>query len=414
MAEYECDFKSGATSSEIEAVVAAIAKQKDEGVSGYFNLPYDQNIVDEVQNYYQQNSFLQDASKIAVVGIGGSSLGTKAIKALLEHKNKNLKELIFFENSDPIDIAKKIDKLDKKDTVIALISKSGTTIETISIFKTIIDALAIDLTQDSQNIIAITDKDSPLDKFATKYEIKSFEIAHNVGGRFSVLSAVGIVPLFLAGYDVQALLDGAKEQMDGFFDNKCDELVDKAYYFVKNKEKHPINVVFAYGSVLKSFVKWYIQLWGESLGKIDIDAKSVGFTPVGLIGSVDQHSFLQLIVEGPKDKTVTFITIKNFENSLVIPNTKLDFLQKTDFINGYSFEKLINAQAKATMQSLQEQGIPVDWITLESLCETEVGKLISYYEILTSVTGHLLQINSYDQPGVEMGKTILKGMFDGR
>jgi len=222
------------------------------------------------------------------------------------------------------------------------------------------------------------------------------------------------VPLFLGGYDIKALLEGAREQMDKFFAYECEALVNKAIFFTQNKEKYPIHVVFAYSSVLKSFLKWYIQLWGESLGKIDKAGNHVGFTPVGLIGSVDQHSFLQLICDGPQDKIVTFIQIENFENSLKVPEIKLEFLEKTDYINSHSFQTLINSQAKATMQSLKEQNIPVDSIVVENLCEKEIGKLITYYELLTSVSGYLLQIDSYNQPGVEKGKTILRGMFDDR
>jgi len=412
MTVYESDLKVEGLKQDCKQIVDAINREKVEGISGYFELPYDAHIVEDLEKYYKQTPFLQRVEKVAVVGIGGSSLGAKAIKAMLEHKNPTGKELIFFENSDPIDIDKKLQMIDKDNSVILLISKSGSTIETISIFKTIVAHLEIDLNQDTQNIIAITDKDPPLDKLAQKHGFKRFEIAKNVGGRFSVLSAVGIVPLFLGGYDIKALLEGAREQMDKFFAYECEALVNKAIFFAQNKEKYPIYVVFAYSSVLENFLKWYIQLWGESLGKVDKVGNHVGFTPVGLIGSVDQHSFLQLICDGPRDKIVTFIRVENFENSLKVPEIKLEFLEKTDYINSHSFQTLINSQAKATMQSLQEQNIPVDCIVLGSLCEKEIGRLITYYELLTSVSGYLLQIDSYNQPGVEMGKKILRGMFD--
>jgi len=171
------------------------------------------------------------------------------------------------------------------------------------------------------------------------------------------------------------------------------------------------NVLFSYADALGDLTKWYVQLWGESLGKIDAVGTNVGLTPIGLIGSVDQHSFLQLLIEGPKDKSVTFIHIEDFANNLTIPSISLPHIEKTDFVNSLPFNTLINAQCDATRQSLVQSGIDVDSIVFDRICEGNIGAIMFYYELLSSAVGAMLMVNTYDQPGVELGKTILQSKF---
>ena len=298
--------------------------------------------------------------------------------------------------------------LDKGSSLFIVISKSGGTIETTSIFKTVIAYFDLDLNdEDRERVMVITDAGSSLSQFADSYSIRQFNIPHNVGGRFSVLSAVGIVPLTLAGYDTKALLNAAGAFLDRLFAGEEKHLLEKACYYYENAKELSINVLFSYANDLENLTKWYVQLWGESLGKIDNMGNSVGMTPIGLIGAVDQHSFLQLVIEGPKDKTVTFIKIDDFENDLRIPDISLKHIEKTDFINGKTFNELINAQCDATRQSLINSDVPTDGITLSKINEENIGTMIIYYELLTSLTGSMLKINTYDQPGVELGKIIL-------
>ncbi len=412
----EFDFHQvteGFSQSVAHKVYDAMDKQRRDGSTGYFELPYDSGLLRQVQAFKQRSSAFSNCENIAVVGIGGSSLGTKAIVSMLQHKSPRYKNIIFFENSDPIEITKNMQKLRKQNTVVIMVSKSGSTIETVSIFKTLCAHLKISFEKDAGRVAVVTDKDSVLDKFAAYYDIASFHIAGNVGGRFSVLSAVGIVPLCLAGYDTNALLEGARLMMDDFFDRKCDTLIQKAHYYAIHREQYCANVLFAYSSVLDDFVKWYVQLWGESLGKKDEIGQHFGPTPIGIIGSVDQHSFLQLLVDGPANKTVTFLSINDFGNDLAVADKKMVFLQKCDYINDHSFQTLINSQCEATKQSLDKLDIVTDKITLQRLDESEIGALIVYYELLTSVMGVFLRINTYDQPGVEEGKKILRDMFKG-
>ena len=378
-----------------------LVKEKESKKIGYYHLPYESlNLLNKLKNV--NFTF----NKLAIIGIGGSSLGTKAIYRLLKQNYKNIKEIIFLENTDPIELKNSFSKIDK-NTLFLVISKSGTTIETISIFKTVIEYFNVPF----EKFIIITDSNSPLEKFAKEKNITYFNIPINVGGRFSVFSAVGVVPLYLAGFNMEKILNGARAFLESFFNKKEWHLVKKASFYYEKSRFYKMNVVFSYSSLLDEFNKWYVQLWGESLGKINKKLKRVGITPISLLGSIDQHSFLQLLIEGPKDKTVTFIKVKNFENSLKIPNISLKYLEKTDFVNGHTFNELINAQCDATKESIIRNGIDVDEIVIEKLKEENVGALIMYYELLTSAMGALFEIDTYNQPGVELGKRILKTKF---
>lgn len=395
----------------------SLVYEKERGISGYYNLPYDSiNLLSEVENFIvNEDGIYQSASNIVVIGIGGSSLGTKALDSMLKHKYKNIKNMIFLENPDPVTLSNNLSAIKKENSIFVVVSKSGGTIETMSIFKTVLSYFDIDLeNSDKKRVIIISDEGSPLCRFADDYGLKAYTIPGNVGGRFSVLSAVGVVPLALAGYNVKDILEGAKIFLERFFDLKEEHIAIKAFFQVQNYKKYPINVLFSYGDALEDFSKWFIQLWAESLGKIDKNGNHVGLTPVAHVGSVDQHSFLQLIMQGPKDKTVTFIKVKNFENDLSIPGMSLRNLEKTDYVNTHSFNELINAECDATKESMVSEGIAVDMITLDKIDENSIGELIMYFELLTSYAGALFGINTYDQPGVEFGKKILVKKFKER
>ena len=414
---HDFDFENSTVERELMSdAFDSISQEYKSGEVGYYTLPHDsQLLISEIDELLKSNRILSSDKiiNIAVIGIGGSSLGIKAIDSLMGSKNIKKRDLYFFENSDPIDISRKLKQLKKENTIFIVISKSGSTIETTSIFKTVIDYYCLDIEgDDSEHIFVITDKDSSLSKFAKHYNITQFNIGANIGGRFSVLSAVGIVPLSLAGYDTQSLLEGAEMFLNRFFNHQENHLLEKACFYYEHNKSQGINVLFSYANDLEHFTKWYVQIWGESLGKIDESEHSVGGTPIGLIGSVDQHSFLQLLIEGPKDKTVTFINIKDFENDLKIPNISLKYIEKTDFINNMSYNTLINAQCDATKESLKQSGVAVDRVVIEKISERNIGALIIYYELLTSLVGTMLNINTYNQPGVELGKEILYKKFE--
>ncbi len=412
----ELFFKQNVTQQEIDKLYEKIEQEQKSNQIGYYDLVFDKdNIIKKIEKFSTSKD-LSKIDNIVIIGVGGSSLGIKAIDSMLSHtKNRNSKNLIFLENVDPIDISKKSKNLTLKNSLFIVISKSGSTIETTSILKYLIAKFKLSCSDDlrlKEHFVFITDLNSPLDLWAKSENITVFHIPLNVGGRFSILSAVGLFPLSILGYDIKALLDGAKVLRESFFNKNEDQIIKKALHYVKNRKDQPINILFSYSNSLKHFNDWYIQLWAESLGKIDKNGNRVALTPIGLIGSIDQHSFLQLIIEGTKDKSVTMIKIKNFQNGIQIPDIKLPNLSKLNFINNRSFQTLINAQCDATMRSILDQKIDIDLIEIEYLSEQSVGYMIYYYELLTSLCGILLNINTYNQPGVEYGKKILKERFE--
>ena len=370
---------------------------------GYYNLP--QQNIDSILEL--TDAYDESIETIVVLGIGGSSLGAKAIYEFLKPMAQLKRELVFFESTDPLNIMNQLNHIDMKKTHFLIISKSGGTVETLSIFKYIFAS-----NQNSESYTFITDRGSNLEKFAKDIDAKVLYLPDNVGGRFSVLSVVGLFPLALCGVDIKALLKGADAICDSFFnDGKFKNiLLEKALFYAKNQRRYNINCIFAYSETLEYFTQWYVQLWGESLGKKQRHSSfNVGLTPIGLIGPKDQHSFLQLIMEGTRDKSVTFIKLQEFEHKLYIPDISLKHLESLDILNGISFHDLLTMQCDSVIEALKnEKDVPLDEIRLPRVDANSIGALIYYYELLTSLVGELLDVNTYNQPGVEAGKIILK------
>jgi Glucose-6-phosphate isomerase len=401
--KYDKNFYQIKSNSEIFERLKAERKEV-----GYYDLPY------------QNTTYIQDYAKtiskthIVVVGIGGSSLGARAIYEFLLPSNTYDKDLLFLETIDPLEIKHSLRSTNLDDTQFVIISKSGNTIETISLLK-YLDSLVV---IDNSNCTIISEATSKLTKFANNNNITVFDLAENIGGRFSVFSVVGLVPLAMVGVDIDNLLNGCKRVSDSFFKQTeyYKPIIRKARFLVENKGRFNINAIFSYSSSLESFNKWYVQLWAESLGKININDTRQALTPIALIGPVDQHSFLQLIIDGVRDKTVTFIKIDNLKDDTIVPRSANSKFNDLDFeyIEGLSFNELLNKQADATIKSVEEQkDIPCDVVTISTVDEYNIAKLMFSYQLMVSVIGQFLQINTYDQPGVEHGKTILKENLEG-
>ncbi|MDR0665963.1 MAG: glucose-6-phosphate isomerase [Campylobacteraceae bacterium] len=391
----------------IEELWNKISVEKTSKAVGYYNLPAEgEKLLLDIGVW---GAGIRNVENIVVIGVGGSSLGTKALYSMLYHEKKaSTPNLYFLENIDSVTIKKTLKSIKLDNSLFLLVSKSGTTLDTISIAKIVMVHFGI-FPGDKyfgKYFAVVTDSGSALNKFANEYGLKSFFIPKNVGGRFSVLSATGVVPLTLCGIDTAKLLQGAAECQDDFFSRKIsDTLIKKSLaYTVKSGQN--INVLFSYSDIFRDFNAWYVQLWAESLGKKKGDER-VGLTPVGLIGAIDQHSFLQLIIDGPKDKSVTFIRVENMTEDMPIPDISLKFLEKTNLKKGIGAGQLLNEQAIATMKSVLNEGAITDEIVLAKADAFHAGYLIYYFELLTSLCGLALEINAYNQPGVEVGKKIL-------
>ena len=368
---------------------------------GYYSLPF-QNI-EEIEKYAKTIS----QRHIYVIGIGGSSLGTKAIYSFLKTSSKFTKELYFLDSIDPLKINFFLSRADLNDAHFIVISKSGNTIEPISIFKYVSEKIAFN----NKNLTIISGDGNELASYAHINSIKIFNIKESIGGRFSVFSAVGLLPLCIIGVDIKKILLGCREVHTSFFEKKewYELIIKKARFLVENKSRFNINVIFSYSYVLRDFNKWFVQLWAESLGKININGTRQGLTPVSLIGPDDQHSFLQLIIDGVRDKTVTFFKIENLMDLSKVPARKEFDIFSQNYINEKSFNELINLQADATYETiLKQQDIPCDIITLQAIDERNIAILMYRFQLLVSAVGSFLQIDTYNQPGVEDGKKILK------
>ena len=220
----------------------------------------------------------------------------------------------------------------------------------------------------------------------------------------------------MIGVDIDNLLNGCKRVSDSFFKQTdyYKPIIRKARFLVENKSRFNINVVFSYSSLLESFNKWYVQLWAESLGKVNVNGTRQALTPIGLVGPVDQHSFLQMIMDGVRDKTVTFIKIDDLKDDTIIPKTPSNKFDELAWscAEDLSFNELLNMQADATIQSVQEQdNIPCDVISIRTVDEYNIAKIMFSYQLLVSCIGAFLQINTYNQPGVEYGKINLVEKF---
>ena len=379
--------------------------KKETETVGYYSL-HEQDI----------SSILSYAKKITkdyiyIVGIGGSTLGTKAIYTFLRTTYNFKRKLFFLDTIDPLRINYLLSLGDLNNSQFVIISKSGSTIEPITILKYISTMVRIS----EDNCSVITGKNTSLWEFASKNNLESFSIPENVGGRFSVFSPVGLLPLAIIGVDVQKLLDGCKIVHESFFNRReyFDLIIKKARFLVENKSRFAMNIIFSYSSVFRDFNRWFVQLWAESLGKKNINGTRQGLTPVSLIGPDDQHSFLQLIMDGPRDKTITIFKIDNLKDESLIPDQDCFSCFGLDYLNNKSFNDLINLQADSTYEAiLQEKDIPCDKITITSIDEINIAKLMYRFFLLTSSIGSFMQINTYDQPGVELGKKILKNKFN--
>ncbi len=376
---------------------------------GFTNLPYDKEIIEFVNSL---DISKKEWENVVVIGIGGSSLGTSALFNALKPMNHNLQpyeirrapRFFVLDNPDPEIYFSVLENIKKDKTLFIFISKSGETIETVSYFYLLFDSLK-DL---KQNIVVI----STLDKGFLSKEAKSFGLSllpfpENVPGRYSVLSIAGMLPLSLLKTDISLILKGAKEMAD-FLHEKIDSdnpSVISASLFIAFFEKEKrIQVIIPYASSLYQMALWYSQLWAESLGKRR--GSSVwGQTPFPALGSIDQHSQLQLWVEGPKDKIIFFWEIERFRKDCNIPALGVP---EFGFLEGKSLSKLLKTEKKATENSLSKNGVPSMTCKVPEINPYFMGQLIYFLELQTVLAGEILGLNPFDQPGVELGKKLTK------
>lgn len=425
----------GLRTEELDALNPKLAQVHEElqagresGKYAFFDLPYDTEVIKNIRGLAKP--LLEWCWEFIVLGIGGSALGARALHQALCHPQHNLLPigrrkhhpgLWVLDNIDPDYMYGMLDAFNIKRVAVNVISKSGTTAETLAQFLFLYRLLASRLGGEDKlrDLLVITTdpKKGPLRELVDEKGFKSLAVPPQVGGRYSVLTAVGLFPAHLAGIDVEELMAGARFMDQRLKDSPVAEnlaykLAALCYLFFREKNR-PILVTMPYASSLTALAEWFAQLWAESLGKrVDVNGNLVetGSTPVRALGVTDQHSQLQLYAEGPHDKLITFWSVNKFQHSLEIP-AYFGELDACGYLAGHTLNELFKAEETATAFNLMKAGRPNLTLMLPEVNAFVVGQLIYLLEVATVAAGGLLEINPLDQPGVEGGKQTAYGLL---
>jgi glucose-6-phosphate isomerase len=404
LSQSEIDFSS----EDIKSALLKIHERKQ----GFYEILDDAETILKINDF--ANSVKNKYKYIVVLGIGGSALGTITLQKSLKHEYgcqlAHNPQLFVLDNIDPDYIKEVEEVLDLTQTLFIVVSKSGNTVETLSqyfYFRKKIETLDL-LVKD--HFVFITDPQTGLLRETANAEgIKSFKIPENVGGRFSVLTPVSLLPARLMGLQIGDLIDGAKLARDKFL--SLDPTENLPYLFAKlqhglYQKGKVMNVMMPYSNKLAPVTEWYSQLLAESIGK-----DGIGITPIEAKGVTDQHSQNQLYHDGPNDKLIVFVEVENFKNKLDIPNyypehPAVSYLGKT------SFNELIALEAQGTQDSLTAKDRPNLKLSVPNLTEKSLGELFFMLEASIAFLGELFKVNAYDQPGVELSKQLTKKYYE--
>lgn len=421
------DAELGGLQARTREIHGRIADRRNHGELPFFDLPDDRRLVDDMLALAAD--IRSSCDDVVVLGIGGSALGTSAVFRALRPHWHNLADsgrraghprLFVLDNVDPDGFAEALDLLVPERTLFLVISKSGTTVETSAQFlvarRWVEAAVGGDY---RRHFLLITDPERGiLRELARQEGYRTCDIPAGVGGRFSVLTAVGLLPLACAGVDIAALMRGAA----AFAPRVChaDLTTNPAYlnaalqYLAYGKGQH-ISVLMPYSDRLRDVADWYRQMWAESLGKkhaLDGSVCHVGPTPVRALGTTDQHSQVQLYMEGPFDKVITFLAVDAFDRDLTM--TPCPGAPAMDYLAGRSLGELIRMERLATAAALTRNGRPNCTLAIPRVDAEGLGALIYLFEVQTLFAGYLFGVNPLDQPGVEEGKEFTYALMGRR
>jgi glucose-6-phosphate isomerase len=385
------------------------------GAVGFVDLPSDEALLDQVERFASGARGKHD--DVVILGIGGSALGPIALRTALRPSGWNMLDeksrsgyprLHVLDNVDPETIDALLGNLRLDRTLFIVTSKSGGTAETMSQFLIVHDRLTRASLDVTKQMVFITDpKQGALRPLAEGLSVPALDIPASVGGRFSVLTPVGTLPAALIGIDVRSLLSGAAAMA-----KRCESpelasnpagLYAMLQWLADTTLAKKIVVFMPYSDPLRDFAAWFVQLWAESLGKQRPDGTHVGSTPLAALGATDQHAQVQLFMEGPADKTVTFVAVDNRGTDVTVPKAFTD-VKELGYLGGHSLGELIDIEQRATAGALAKRGRPNMTIHLERVDSAHVGELMMMLEIATAYAGQLYGIDAFNQPGVELGK----------
>lgn len=402
----------------LEGARGAVLRAAGSGMMGFMDLPAANPSA--ILDY--ADAVREGIDAVVVIGIGGSALGTTALATALlpfyhnelDAKDRNYAPRLYvLDNVDPDETAALLARLDLKRALFNVISKSGTTGESMAGYLVVEQRLEALLGRESlhRHLVFTTDPSAgALRRIGEALGITMFDVPPGVGGRFSVMSSVGLLPAALTGMDVRSLLAGAAD-MAGWvseakgWDNPACAFAGVQYLHYTGFDRR-ISVMMPYSARLRDVADWYRQLWAESLGKaVDRHGRTVnvGPLPVKSLGVTDQHSQLQLYAEGPDDKVITFLGVEQFGNTVTIP-VPGEEASALAYLGGHTIDELMGAEQKGTAWALAKRGRPSLTITIPRVEAFHVGSLIYMLEMATAISGELYDIDAFDQPGVELSK----------
>ena len=406
-------FESAAP--EFAAAHRRFEERRRSGSVGFVDRPGDGDLLDQVLRYEEEARGQYD--DVVILGIGGSALGPIALRTALrpsgwnmldDRARRNYPRLHVLDNVDPETIAALLGRLRLPRTLFIVTSKSGGTAETMAQFLIVHARLVSEGLELARQLVFITDpKAGALRPLARRLGITALDIPPNVGGRFSVLTPVGTLPAALIGIDVKSLLEGAESMAARCASSDLLRNPAGVYavlqWLADTRLRKNIAVFMPYSDPLRDFASWFVQLWAESLGKQKPDGTSVGSTPVPALGATDQHAQVQLFMEGPADKTVTFVTVGQRATDVAIPSAFPD-VTELGYLGGHTLGELIDIEQRATAGALAKRGRPNMTIRLDKVDALHVGELMMFLELATAYAGELYGVDAFNQPGVELGK----------
>lgn len=360
---------------------------------------------------------------VIVLGIGGSSLGALALRTALLPRDWNARSkeqrdgrprLHVLDNVDPRSVGGLLDLVALERTRVVVVSKSGSTAETMSQYLLVRERLRAAGLAAREHLAFVTDpKLGALRKLADAEGIPAFEVPANVGGRFSVLSPVGTLPAALLGMDVEQLVAGAADMRDRCAGDQLRGNPALAFAALQWRAHQDAgqgtHVLMPYSDAFRDLAPWFVQLWAESLGKRTPDGRNVGPTPIAAVGATDQHAQVQLFMEGPTDKTVTFVDVEEHDD-LRIPDAD-GTPDSLAYLRGRGFGELLRAEARATAGALAQMGRPTMTLRVSRADAWHLGGLFMFLELATIYAGELYGVDPLDQPGVELGKQLTYYQF---
>jgi len=404
------------------AVAAEVETRRGQGEYGFLELGGQTEVTKGIRRF--ADGVGQAYDHVLVLGIGGSALGMKALVNALktpawneldDEQREYFPRITVLENVDPTSIGAALRRIDPRRVFVNVISKSGGTAETLAQYLVVRGWLDQALGPDAavRHLAFTTDPaKGPLRELAQREGIAALEVPPDIGGRFSVLTPVGLLPAALIGIDIEALLRGAASAVDQaarpeLLKNPAG-LYAALLWAADASLGARVHVLMPYSDRLRELAAWFVQLWAESLGKkLDRRGQPIhaGPTPLGAVGATDQHSQVQLFMEGPFDKVVTFVRVEDPGEDVRIPN-RADLPEELAYLQGHSLGELLRAEQEATSAALARMGRMNATIGLPRLDAEVLGELIMFFQLAAGYAGVWYGVNPFDQPGVELGKRL--------